>query len=459
MRRVFFVDDNICSADGHFFEIAMLLRQGAQKLGYRSELATGFHFQPETGKASDFEAVFTATRMFRWSLGVDGHSRVARDVSGKPSFGTLTKNIGQSFIDLCHRTKLRPKSMLQTWATELADWLRGHQVTPDDTLVVNTGDDFQLLALSASLEHLGTHAPREVHIVFHFGIFDTTSGIENPDHQALQMGAQINRTLAMMKKQQVHLYTTTKPLESQLRAIGVKAKTIPYPIRRRINVGCDPIQQKRKQPKDPCSAGNPQHHSKLNLVFGGWPRREKGVRSIAGLLKNIYPTHIQNGPFRVSMQLPAKKWKRIVPKEFHDVCRLRPLPLNENEEKEPMPLVDLITSSISTTEYQRWLDNANVGVFLYDPNRYVARCSAVLLELMARGVPVVVPNNCWLADQVNQANETRTIGYVYHTIDEVPRLLTQIAEQYQTLRDAALQHGRLVADRHDPVSTLQAMGL
>ncbi len=42
---------------------------------------------------------------------------------------------------------------------------------------------------------------------------------------------------------------------------------------------------------------------------------------------------------------------------------------------------------------------------LYDPTRYYARCSGVLLEMLCAGVPVLVPAGGWLADQIEDTNQ------------------------------------------------------
>ncbi len=105
---------------------------------------------------------------------------------------------------------------------------------------------------------------------------------------------------------------------------------------------------------------------------------------------------------------------------------------------------EVMTSNLSTEAYHAWLDTADLGLFLYDPNRYVARCSGVLLEMFARGVPVIVPDRCWLADQLRLAGGHRSIGFIYQDRSEIPDLMRQFAK-----RRCDIQSRSITVCRHD----------
>ena len=118
-----------------------------------------------------------------------------------------------------------------------------------------------------------------------------------------------------------------------------------------------------------------------------------------------------------------------------------------------------MTNNLTTRDYHAWLDTADVGLFLYDPHRYVARCSGVLLEMFARGVPVIVPDGCWLADQVRAAGGHRSIGYIYQHRSEIPNLLEQFARHRVAMRDRSVEHAKKIRGRHHGKNTLIEMGL
>lgn len=478
MGRIFFVDHHIDSHDGHYFEIANLLQAAAADKGYQSELATQAGFHPRDGSPFSVEAVFRPNRTSRWSLGVDGVSKVCRDLNGKPIGGSAWQNFSQQVADRLARKRHRPTQMINHWATDLVDWLRRHRVQRDDVLIINTADDFQLLALAKAIQAMPVVAPKSIHLIFHLAMFGSDETGGDLGDRAKQAGKQIRLTEKALKPSDLRMWATTDPLTQSFRAIGVEASTIPYPIRPPAGLNDGHIHKNDSgidlRPSE-CCAGVPLQKNgscenleselqtssgRLNLLFGGWPRREKGVRSITQLLAVIQRSHLEKGNFRVSMQLPLRKWKRIVPRSLHESCHLCTNPSTSVQET-LKPLIDVITSSISTQQYQSWLDTADIGLFLYDRQRYEVRLSAVLLEMLVRGVPVIVPDRCWLADQVHQAEsqEQLSIGLVYRDIEEVPSLLDQMADRYQEFRANSLVYAPKISQRHAPEMTLQAMGL
>ena len=85
------------------------------------------------------------------------------------------------------------------------------------------------------------------------------------------------------------------------------------------------------------------------------------------------------------------------------------------------------------------------GLFLYDPDRYVARCSGVLLEMLARGVPVIVPDKCWLADQLRLAGGHRSIGFIYQDRSEIPDLMRQFAKRRGEIKQRSVKYAATIA--------------
>jgi hypothetical protein len=68
-------------------------------------------------------------------------------------------------------------------------------------------------------------------------------------------------------------------------------------------------------------------------------------------------------------------------------------------------VLDFAGFPLPLAAYAQLLGSADVGLMLYDPTRYYARCSGVLLEMLCAGVPVLVPAGGWLADQIEGANQ------------------------------------------------------
>jgi len=76
--------------------------------------------------------------------------------------------------------------------------------------------------------------------------------------------------------------------------------------------------------------------------------------------------------------------------------------------------------------YVDLIRKADIAVFLHDGRAYYTQCSGVLVEMLAGGVPVLVPAGSWLADQVAEANyehldELRATASVCHSHQLGPR--------------------------------------
>ena len=121
--------------------------------------------------------------------------------------------------------------------------------------------------------------------------------------------------------------------------------------------------------------------------------------------------------------------------------------------------LEVITRHLNTESYHRWLSSADLGLFLYDPKRYEARCSGVLLELLARGVPVIVPDDCWLASQVRLAGGHRSIGFIYQDRSEIPDLMRQFANRRPEIQTRAMAYSETIRERHLGRNSLLAMGV
>lgn len=432
--RMILVDDNIRDQGGHYFELAYLLLAGAEQLGYRGLLAThrDFAFSRITGRTWEVHRTFQTRRLVRWSLGVDGHSRCQRDLLGRPVGGSPLENLTQRFTDWLGPASKRPSRMLGQWADDLSTLLTELRPTSSDRLIVNTGDDFVLLALAQAMQKAGV-APMRIDVLFHFALYEP--GQADQASRTRLLSRQIRSAMEAMRPHEVHLHATTDSLAEQMRELesGYPIRSIPYPTR-------------------PCPLATGTSSEPLTAVIAGMPRAEKGKDAISALLSGIEESLVKAGRYRLSMQLPTDRWRSIVPQSLH----------RYSEDSMPglsvRPL-EIITCNLSTDAYHQWLSGADLGLFLYEPTRYVARCSGVLLEMMARGVPVIVPDHCWLASQVRLAGGHRSIGFIYQDREEIPDLMRQFAKHRDEIRQRARDYASVIAERHNGQNALLAMGV
>lgn len=431
--RLIIADDNIRDVGGHYFELANLLLSGGRQLGYRGVLATHASFTDlaAVDRAVEQHPTFHTRRLMRWSLGVDGQSKFQRNRDGCTIGGRPLENFAINLIDRL-RPKRSPQTMLRQWAGDLRELLQRIQPTGDDVLLINTGDDFALLALAAAMNQF--ELPRlRIDVIFHFALYDPQRSDYKP--RLKQLGRQIRAARSDLQQHSLHLHATTQSLATQLRESepGAPINPIPYPTRR-------------------CHVSTAATSLPLKVVFAGLPRAEKGSAAIINLLAAMEPSLLRNKRFRVSLQLPSHRGESMIPRTLQPAYQRA----CQGSSDEPL---EVMSDNLSPADYHAWLDTANVGVFLYDPARYLARCSGVLLELLARGIPVIVPDRCWLADQVRLAGGHRSIGFIYQDRAEIPDLLRQFLKHYARISARARGYSEQIRRRHNGKNTLLEMGV
>ncbi|MCC9601792.1 hypothetical protein LOC67_14625 [Stieleria sp. JC731] len=456
--RILFVDDNVRSIGGHYLELASLLAEGASSLGYQAELASHRNLgglvasgeQDSRLSAFKLHPVFSVRRMENWSLGIDGPSNCKRDLSGRP-VGTTTNRLRQRMSDLLCRPTRRPTAMLEAWSDNFLKALRDFKPSEHDIVVVNTGGDFQLTALANAVKRFSVGNPLQslrMHVIFHFAVYD-----DRPDRRANLFGEQINEAIEGIHEagpHRIRLHATTEPLREQMRAVGVVASDVPYPTREPISVKSYVAANVSKQ----------TDQRPIKLLLAGLPRAEKGRDQIKSMLSGIELDHMRSGQFSVSMQCDPNRWQRVIPDSMADLYQQAVQGLATGLDNDA-PL-EIKHGNLDNLQYHQWLDSADIGLFLYDPSRYVARCSGVLLETMVRGAAAIVPDRCWLADQVRQVESElggNKIGWIYQSIEQIPELLSQVQTEFAEVRANCVRVAGYLAERHSGKNTLLEMGL
>ncbi len=161
-------------------------------------LATHASFDnPQAVPASwSLRPTFNTRRLVRWSLGVDGDSRYQRDHSGKTVGGSRHQNLWAAVTDQLSPPAKRPKPMLRQWATDLTRLLGEIKPSPADTLLVNTGDDFAMLALAAALKQADI-GPLRIDVIFHFALYESDQTDRN--ERLHQLGRQIRSAVEALR--------------------------------------------------------------------------------------------------------------------------------------------------------------------------------------------------------------------------------------------------------------------
>ena len=432
--RMILVDDNIRDIGGHFYELATLLLQAGESNCYQPVLCTHQSFQDLDAVDSQWivKPTFQTRRLVQWSIGVDGQSRFARGLDGRYLAASSFAGRWASVTEAFGRPSKRPKKMLNQWAEDFECLIRELQPSEHDQIVINTGDDFCFLAIAQALSRMADLPRLQIKILFHFAIFESTQ--PNIKDTLGEYRRQMNLCFDQLRSHDISVFATTASLAAQMRRadLAQSVGVIPYPTRLRTI-----SQSLMNEP--------------LKIVMAGLPRAEKGRGFIEDFLGGVH-SGMQDGRYVVSMQMRSDRWQTMIPKSMHSEYTRSV----QGDQSSPL---EIMTDNLSTVQYHDWLDTADVGLFLYQPQRYEARCSGVLLELMTRGVPVIVPKGSWLSDQVNAAGGNGSVGFIYESPDEIPSLLQQLCRQRVQISTRSREHAVLMQRQHSATNTLKVMGI
>jgi glycosyltransferase involved in cell wall biosynthesis len=113
-----------------------------------------------------------------------------------------------------------------------------------------------------------------------------------------------------------------------------------------------------------------------------------------------------------------------------------------------LPNVVLLRDAVSDAPYNDYLLSADLILLPYQVDRYISRTSGVLAEAICAGVPAIVPQGTWLADQVRRHGA----GVVYQPLDpEGPsRAVAEALGSLQALRTRAEDRRAAYANFHRP---------
>jgi len=239
----------------------------------------------------------------------------------------------------------------------------------------------------------GEPATRAVdwHVQFHFSIFHG----REPDYplQAEKLGwlrQHLAATLARIGGHRVHFHNTSDTLVRQYNRLGIaRFAELPYPINPAFHT-------QRIEQRD---ASRP-----LRITCAGGVRPEKGLQGLADLARQLWADGLAQGSAQLVVQakrgrLTGKPRHPIPLPDTTQVARRTHLPQQECGD----PVVS-IRHPLGIDDYAELVRRADIGLFLYESVLYYSRRAGVLGEMLAAGVPVVVPAGCWLAEQVAAPN-------------------------------------------------------
>lgn len=228
--------------------------------------------------------------------------------------------------------------------------------------------------------------------------------------------------------QKVEFYTDTQELVNRYNRLSkVRLKLIPVPFRQEILA--ENIAEK--------TDNNPIH-----LVYLGDARIEKGYLHLPQIVKDLWDNYLSTNKLKITIQSNFN----IHSGEAGILASRLEL------ETYPQDKVTLIKNPLTPSAYYQLLNSADLLVIPYDSVSYRYRTSGVLTESLAAGKPVVVPENTWLANQIDDSR-----GVTYKHPQEISQGIVKIIENLKAYQDNAEKFRFQWLNKNSPDNLIQSL--
>jgi hypothetical protein len=246
-----------------------------------------------------------------------------------------------------------------------------------DVVMLPTVSDVELEMLGLYFRENPQSAVADWYLYFHNNfLLGRPPEYDGQDFRLATMRKSLQSCLQAGKDHKLHFYTTTEQLADQFQRLnlGQNFGRLTFPVREVL-----------RKPA-PHSTSAPKH-----VVCAGGFRDERGQFALPEIVKAVWNDLLKPGRAQIFVQRDKPEWQVPLPEEAR-LCA----PAGEPVVYHPHPL--------STEDYNRLIQQADVGLLLHDAHSYYSRLSAVYQEYACAGIPVIVPAGCWLGDQVAEEN-------------------------------------------------------
>ncbi len=436
MRKFLLLDYSLDRVGGHNYEYDRLCLEAVQGLGLEPVLAAQRAFCDPFGQATTWavHSVFPRGKYSAHRLG----QRLAR-LDASHSGGGPARWLGNRLNALRQWYYLREHGRFHRNLAKATSKLFAQlSLRPGDQVYLPTISVSDLPGLAEFLQGDATARQLDWHLQFHLPL---STGDSAADPKASPMWPLAQQWLADCVRampNRLHLYATTESLAAQYSTLGpARFRHLPWLV--------DPAFH------TPDSTTDADSHRPLRLLCSGGMRKEKGFGELPAILESMWAEYFLSGRMQLVVQsasldsLPAA-WQAHAALEPGAADRVSaPIAVS------PFPM--------ESDRYQQFVRSADVGLLLYEPEAYAIRCSGICLEMLCAGVPIVVREGTWLAEQVRQGNAkiAGEVGGIARSPQDVPQQLRRLAEQYSRFRGSARQFSRSLAERHHPKNVIETL--
>ena len=410
MSKLFVLDPSLNDVGGHHYDYDFHVVCAAEQLGYQTILATHHtfahqHTLPDSCQVLPLFRYHTYNRYSELagirSLQADERKSKETSRSIVPFLSRFPRAVSNWLDRRKVANPIRGRSRRsQRFAQDCVKLFNEFRIEDGDHVFLPTVSELDLLGLAQYLRETPKTRSIDWHVQFHFNLFEG----REPDYLA-QVGQlagvrrQLLKAIGQISHHKVHFYTTSEPLARQYNLLGVaEFESLAYPV----------------NPRFQTEVSGRLDDGPLRITCAGVPRHEKGQAHICDIVREMWRDYFDTGDVQLVIQ--SKPWDFQFGQEL-------PWPKPGRHRHEPMtnqPVV-YIDHPLQIEQYADLVQRADIGLLMYDSQRYYARRAGVLGEMLTAGVPVVVPAGCWLSEQIaepifqhveQQAKQLRLKGQV-----------------------------------------------
>ncbi|MBM4001598.1 MAG: glycosyltransferase [Planctomycetes bacterium] len=367
MSRFLLVDQSIDRPGGHHYEYAVHMAREAVGRGWDVVVAT--HRAFDTGHWPS--GAGTAVPLFpHTTYGPHTFDSVMTRESARSAGSPIQRGL-RRMLDVV-REPWRATDRARRLRIASLTWNRLLDRFPSragDHVFCATMSDFDLEGLVPVLATRIETRSAHWHLQFHFDVLSGRASDYPSQHARLtRIARRFAAMMARVPRHTISYHCTTRGMADQYNTMGVASfEELPYPVNPRL---ASSVSGRREGP--------------LRITCAGYTRREKGKGQLHELIDALTADCLGTGAARLRVQGASRRLRR----------RLARWSKTERDcvafEKHPM----------AEDEYLELIRSSDIGLFLYDSERYRHRCSGILVEMLMAGVPVIVPAGCWLGEQI-----------------------------------------------------------
>jgi hypothetical protein len=393
MAKFVVLDHSLTRVGGHHYEHARQMLQAAEELGLQPVLATNVQFSQRDLLPAHWPVLPLfpyESRDFLADYPLDSRGAALggaslADAPGSPGEDTEAAGRAGGWRPW-HAVRRRWRACarrrrLGLFAEACAELATLAQLGPHDQVFLPTASLFDLLGVVRFLQERPQFRSLVWHALFHYGFlsgreptYDSQQAVQRNVHR------QLRYVLDHLPPHHLRLYGTTQRLAEQFHRLALtECGVLPFPVDGRA-LQPDPSVVPRQV---------------LRLTCAGYLRREKGKACARSFVAALWERDLLAGHLQLVVQTNRRQARRMVPR--HATI---PLKFCSDLSAAPAAPILWLQHPLRREAYVELIRKSDMAVFLHEGLAYYTRCSGVLVEMLAGGVPVLVPAGTWLADQI-----------------------------------------------------------